>query len=216
MSPEEEKGKTESDKGVQKNESSPKKMRIREIYENYKLFDRNAMLFPAKDFIFYQADVRSGLIDAQRLGVIKALAEGSATTVVLTVTALMNHMMPFGQWKEAVCTVQVGDELILEEWKTRLIQLGYERMPQAENPGQFALRGGILDLFPMTGETGVRIELWGDEVDSIRSYDPQTQRSLENLESIRIFPAYFAFSRAISSRYAALASIVMPQGSRWL
>ena len=147
------------------------------------------MLFPAKDFIFYQADVRSGLIDAQRLGVIKALAEGSATTVVLTVTALMNHMMPFGQWKEAVCTVQVGDELILEEWKTRLIQLGYERMPQAENPGQFALRGGILDLFPMTGETGVRIELWGDEVDSIRSYDPQTQRSLENLESIRIFPA---------------------------
>ncbi len=164
-------------------------LRAKEIYENYKLFDRNAMLFPAKDFIFYQADVRSGLIDAQRLGVIKALAEGSATTVVLTVTALMNHMMPFGQWKEAVCTVQVGDELILEEWKTRLIQLGYERMPQAENPGQFALRGGILDLFPMTGETGVRIELWGDEVDSIRSYDPQTQRSLENLESIRIFPA---------------------------
>ena len=164
-------------------------LRAKEIYENYQLFDRNVMLFPAKDFIFFQADVRSGLIDQQRLAVIRALADGTATTVVMTVTALMNHMMPFEPWKEAVFTVEVGDTLDPEEWKKRLTNLGYERMPQAENPGQFAVRGGILDVCPMTGDGAVRIELWGDEVDSIRSYDPESQRSLENLDQVKIYPA---------------------------
>ena len=70
-----------------------------------------------------------------------------------------------------------------------LVALGYERMGQVEGEGQFAIRGGILDVFPLTEETPVRVELWGDEVDSIRSFDVESQRSIENMTEITIYPA---------------------------
>ena len=70
-----------------------------------------------------------------------------------------------------------------------MTNMGYERMGQVDGMGQFSIRGGILDVFPLTEELPVRIELWGDEVDSIRSFDPESQRSIAQMESIRIFPA---------------------------
>lgn len=73
--------------------------------------------------------------------------------------------------------------------KQKLTAMGYENTPQVESAGQFAARGGILDIFPLTEENPVRIELWGDEVDSIRSFDVESQRSIENLECITIYPA---------------------------
>ena len=79
-------------------------------------------------------------------------------------------------------TFAPGDVLDMEAMKSTLVQLGYERTAQAEGPGQFAIRGGILDVYPLTEENPVRIELWGDEIDSIRSFDAESQRSIENLE----------------------------------
>ena len=168
---------------------APDDLRAREIYENYKLFDRNTYLFPAKDFIFYQADIRSSLLGQQRIQVLKALADSSASTIIVTAAALMNHMMPWFRWKEQIRRIHPGDELDLEEWKEYLIRVGYERCAQAEEPGQFAVRGGILDIFPMTDDMPVRIELWGDEVDSIRTYEAQSQRSTENVKEAVIYPA---------------------------
>ena len=164
-------------------------LKAKEIYENYKFFDRDVMFYPAKDFIFFQADIHSNLLEQQRIGVWKALAENKPVTVILTMAAFMNHLMPFGQWKQGIRTLNIGDVMNLEEWKSRLVELGYERTAQAEGPGQFSVRGGILDIFPLTEENPVRIELWGDEVDSIRSFDAQSQRSIENLESVTIYPA---------------------------
>lgn len=77
----------------------------------------------------------------------------------------------------------------LDEWKERLTALGYERTAQVDGMGQFSIRGGIVDIFPLTEEVPVRIELWDDEVDSIRSFDPESQRSVEQLEKITIYPA---------------------------
>ncbi len=71
----------------------------------------------------------------------------------------------------------------------RLVSLGYERMAQVDGMGQFSIRGGIVDIFPLTEELPVRIELWGDEVDSIRSFDPESQRSVEQLEEVVLYPA---------------------------
>lgn len=164
-------------------------LRAREIYENYKLFDSGVLLYPARDLIFFQADIHSNLLEQQRIGVWKALAEDREITVVLTMAAFLNHMMPFSEWKKQVCCFINGEELDLEEWKRRLIELGYERGAQVEAPGQFAVRGGILDVFPLTEENPIRIELWGDEIDSIRSFDVESQRSIENLESVTIYPA---------------------------
>ena len=164
-------------------------LRAKEILENLQLFDRNAMLLPAKDFIFFQADIKSSLIMQQRLAVWKALAEGQEVTVITTIQALMNHLMPFRLWKESMRRVQTGDELDLEEWKHYLVSAGYERAAQANTPGQFAVRGHILDIYPMTDELPVRIELWGDEIDSIRTFDPSSQRSVEELQEVLITPS---------------------------
>src|SRR5699024_341251 len=67
--------------------------------------------------------------------------------------------------------------------------MGYERTAQVDGMGQFSIRGGIVDIFPLTEETPVRIELWDDEVDSIRSFDVESQRSVEELEEVTLYPA---------------------------
>jgi len=173
-------------------------LRAKEIYENYKLFDRNAYLLPARDFIFFQADVHSGSVDRERIRVWRSLSERlsagterdtASLTVITTVTALMNHVMPFEMWAAQMTDLKVGDEIDLSFMKRHLVSLGYERGGQAEAPGQFAVRGNILDIYPMDGENPFRIELWGDEIDSIRSFDAESQRSIENLQSVCITPA---------------------------
>ena len=164
-------------------------LRARELYENYRFFDRDVLYFPAKDLIFFQADIHSNLLEQQRIAVLKALAERKNVTVITTMAACMNHLMPSEIWQKQVLTFAPGDVLDMEAMKSTLVQLGYERTAQAEGPGQFAIRGGILDVYPLTEENPVRIELWGDEIDSIRSFDAESQRSIENLEEIRIYPA---------------------------
>lgn len=164
-------------------------LRAKEIYENYRFFDRDVLLYPAKDFIFFQADIHSNLLERQRIEVWKALNERKEVTVIITMAAFMNHLMPYEEWKKHIFHLEVGEEISLEEWKHRLVELGYERNAQAEGPGQFAVRGGILDIFPLTEESPIRIELWGDEIDSIRSFDAESQRSIENLDGADIYPA---------------------------
>ena len=85
--------------------------------------------------------------------------------------------------------VESGQTLDLRAVEQYLAEAGYEREIQVDAPGQFAVRGGILDIYPLTDEVPVRIELWGDEVDSIRTFDPDSQRSIENLERITVYPA---------------------------
>ncbi len=164
-------------------------LRAREIYENYRLFDREVLLLPARDFIFFQADVHSNLLEQQRMQVWKALAEEREVTVVTTITALMNHQMPFAEWKKQIFTLRVGEERTLSDLRKILTAFGYEHCAQVEGPGQYAQRGGIVDIFPLTEEVPLRIEFFGDEIDSIRSFDAQSQRSIESMESCVLYPA---------------------------
>ena len=77
----------------------------------------------------------------------------------------------------------------LEALKQKFAEMGYERVGQVESKGQFSVRGGIIDIFPMTEDCPIRIELWDEEVDSIRSFDAQSQRSMENLDELTLYPA---------------------------
>ena len=164
-------------------------LRAKELYENYRLFDKNVMLYPAKDLIFYSADVQSNLLVQQRIQVLKGILENDTATVITSMGGVMDHLLPMEWFAGQVETVTNDALFDLEEWKKKLVSMGYERVGQVEGSGQFAVRGGILDVFPLTEENPVRIELWGDEVDSIRSFDVESQRSIENLDSIRIYPA---------------------------
>lgn len=164
-------------------------LHAKELYENYRFFDSDVYLYPAKDLIFYSADIHSNLIIQQRMEVVQGLLEGRKMTIITTMAGCMDHLMPLEDIRENVITLANDSQLDLHKTQNQLIALGYERTGQVEGSGQFAVRGGILDVFPLTSEVPVRIELWGDEIDSIRSFDVESQRSIENLDEVRIFPA---------------------------
>ncbi|MDO4632924.1 MAG: transcription-repair coupling factor [Eubacteriales bacterium] len=164
-------------------------LRAKEIYENYQFFDQNVLLYPAKDLIFYNADLQSSQIARQRMEVVKALLSEEQVTVITTLPGCMDRLLPLAQIEEQLQCLEVGAELDLAEFSGKLVSLGYEKVPQVESFGQFAVRGGILDIYPLTEEHPLRIELWGDEIDSIRSFDEESQRSLENQQEVMIYPA---------------------------
>lgn len=118
-----------------------------------------------------------------------ALIEKKAAVVVTSIDAFMDCLLPREVIRERVISIGAEDTVDLEELSQKLAWVGYEREAEISGPGQFAVRGGILDVYPLTEELQVRIELWGDEVDSIRTFDVDTQRSIENLSEVLIYPA---------------------------
>ena len=163
--------------------------RARQIKEEYAFYDRNVVLFPPKDLIFYQADLRSNEIEKERLICLRRLLEGRSAAVVTTFSALMTPIIPLGVLKESILSLQKHDVIDRNELAQKLLQLGYEKTAQVQEAGQFAVRGDIVDIYDLTEEDPVRIELWDDEIDSIRTFDPQSQRSLEQQETVHVFPA---------------------------
>ena len=163
--------------------------RAREIYEDFGCFRRDVWLYPAKDLLFYSADIHGNLITRQRLQVLRHLMEDATGIVVTTLDGLMDRLLPLWQLKNQIMTVKMGQELDLNQWKERLTRMGYERTGQVDGMGQFSIRGGIVDIFPLTEEQPIRIELWDTEVDSIRTFDLESQRSIEQLEETEIYPA---------------------------
>lgn len=163
--------------------------RAREIYEDYRFYDRKVYSYPAKDLLFFQADIHGNLLIRQRMKVIKALLEEKELTVVTSIDGCMDFLEPLEKIKEQLIHYESDSTVDIEQLKNQLVALGYERVGQVEMPGQFSVRGGIVDIYCLTEENPWRIELWGDEIDSIRSFDPESQRSLENLEELTIYPA---------------------------
>jgi len=163
--------------------------KAKELYEDYRFFDAGVVYYPAKDVLFYQADIRGNVLTAERIRALKAIHEQEQVTLITTFDALMNTQAPPQKVWESVLTFEPGDELSLEEVTKQLVRMGYEKEYQVETMGQFALRGGILDIFPLTEENPIRIEMWGDEIDTIRTFDTESQKSIEAIEEIRIYPA---------------------------
>ncbi len=163
--------------------------RARELCEEYRFFDRRAVCYPAKDILFYQSDIRGNVLTAERIGALRLLAEEKECTIFTTFDALMNPMPTPETFIQAVMKISSGDIVNPVHLAEHLTELGYEKNYQVSTRGEFSIRGGIIDIFPLTEENPFRIELWDDEVDSIRSFDAESQRSIENLQEIHIYPA---------------------------
>lgn len=163
--------------------------RAREIEEDYKLFCSQVYVIPPRDLIFFNADLQGKAIIAERMKAFKALYQNEAEVIITTIDALMSAVMPFEQLMGNVIELKEGGELDLEKLKTDLTVMGYERVGRVEEPGQFTIHGGIADVYPLTSDVPVRIELWGDEIDTIRRFEPQSQRSMDQIEKVLIFPA---------------------------
>uniref|UniRef100_UPI0040567448 transcription-repair coupling factor n=1 Tax=Acetatifactor sp. TaxID=1872090 RepID=UPI0040567448 len=163
-------------------------LKAKEIYEEYKFYDRNVMLYPAKDLIFFQADIHGNQLTKERIRTLRRLMERKPVTIITTYAALMTPQVMWEEEKDII-RIRRGGSLSEANLAKSLVAMGYEKCYQVENPGQFSIRGGIVDVFDLTEDNPYRIELWGDEVESIRSFDILSQRSLEKLESISIYPA---------------------------
>jgi transcription-repair coupling factor (superfamily II helicase) len=164
-------------------------IRVKEIYEDYRMYDKNVRMFPEKDLIFYQADVHGNKIALERIAAIKRLLMGLPTTLITTFSGLMNLQVSLDTFKKSIIKLSVNGTVTEDILSEKLLSLGYERIYQVERPGQFSRRGCIIDVFDFTEDNPYRIELWGDEISSIRSFDIESQRSIENLESITVYPA---------------------------
>lgn len=161
----------------------------KQAWEEMRFLEENVFYYPARDLLFYHADVKGNYLKSQRMEVVRALLEYSRIVVVTTVDAFLDGIKPLKEIAKERIFLEPGDNVDFTALQKKLSNLGYVREEQVEGPGQFAVRGGLLDVFPLTGEVPVRIELWGDEIDSIRTFEVESQRSIENMESATIYPA---------------------------
>ncbi len=164
-------------------------LKARELYEDYRCFDTNVVLYPAKDFIFYQADVHGNLLVKERLAAIEQIFGAEEVTVITTLDGFMDPILPPERMRDAKIELEVGQQAEPEALAQKLLSLGYERVTQTETPGQFAIRGSILDIFPLTAELPCRIDFWDQDVDMIKLFEPESQRAVTKLDRIQIPPA---------------------------
>ena len=146
-------------------------------------------LFPVWQLLPYQVLAHGREVLAQRLEVLERLGKDERQVVVAPVEALVRRLVPPPAFYGAALCLTVGARIDLENLFRRLVATGYERVDLVEERGQFAARGGILDIFPMTHHRPVRVEFFDDEIDSIRRFSPANQRSEENVQETTIFPA---------------------------
>ena len=164
-------------------------MKAKQMYEEYRFLEQHVYYYPPKDLLFYQADLRGKYLMKQRMEVYQAIMEQKNVTIITSFDGFMDALVPKQMVRDRVRMFRPGDVIDFEQFKKDMVLLGYEREEQIEGPGQFAVRGGIVDIYPLTEEVPIRIELWGDEIDSIRTFDVESQRSIENLREITIYPA---------------------------
>lgn len=145
--------------------------------------------FPKKEIVTYDYLAESKELPYERMDTLNRMYAGSVKMVVTTIEALMQKMIPKDVLYKEVLSFQMSSHYSLTTIKEKLVALGYERNELIEGRGQFSIRGGIVDI-AISEKTGVRIEFWGEEVDSIREFSISSQRSTKMLEQITIYPAH--------------------------
>lgn len=156
--------------------------------------EEKVLFFPAEEIRLTDYRAASPETRSARIRALNLLAQENSIKILVTpYMGLKSFLMPPQVWKETLINVKVGEELPMEKVIQSLLRFGYERTHEIETKGQFAQRGGILDLFPLDADQPMRIEWFDDEIDSIRSFNLGDQRSTQMMQAVRIAPAYEVF-----------------------
>ena len=161
----------------------------RNFYEDLSLYLPNVYYLPTKEVVFYNIYAISGDLRWERLKVIREIANRGKKIIVTSADALVSCYTPMELFKDYTYNLAIGDTINLQDFAYRLVQCGYERVDLVDGKGQFSIRGGIMDIYPPISSSPYRIELFGDEIDSIRTFNPESQRSIEKVDRIEVFPA---------------------------
>ncbi len=148
-----------------------------------------ACFYPVRDLSFFPLEGRSHEFEHSRIETLCSMLAGSVDVVVTVADAAMQLTVPPEQLSLRTVTLKPGVEAPIKQIKAALIAGGYERADCVEGSGQFSVRGGIIDMFPPAAENPVRVELWGDEIDTIYSFDPISQRRIDPIDEVNLFPA---------------------------
>ena len=159
------------------------------FYENLSQLQRGVYLYPKREFTFLEVEGISREYEQLRLGVLSNIISGNYSAVIASVGAAIQLTMPPAALRERSFKIKTGYRIDLEQTANKLIKAGYSRFEQVDGTSQFAIRGGLLDIFPPGSNNPVRLELWGDEVDSIAYFDVSTQRRGEVAKEVEIIPA---------------------------
>ena len=162
---------------------------LKKIENDLKFFeDDDILVFPKREIVYYDIDTMNKDVTMQRLKCFSKLYNSDNNIMLTTVEAFMQKTTLKNKLFESVIQLEVGKEYPLDSVVENLINIGYERADLCDSRGLFAVRGGIIDIFPLTTKDPIRIEFWGDEIDSIRYFDAISQRSIESIKNISVFP----------------------------
>ena len=159
------------------------------IYEDLSFYVNDVYYFPTREVVFYNADAISGDLRWERLKVMKEIVKKGKKIIITCIEALAATYIPIDLFEKYIFKLSVGNTLNLKDFSAKLIQCGYERVDIVDTKGQFSIRGGIVDLFPPISALPFRIELFDEEIDSIRTFSADTQRSIDKVYEIDVFPA---------------------------
>lgn len=159
------------------------------IHETLSELQDGVLLYPSREFTFVEVAGVSREYEHIRLGVLSRILQGDYSAVVMSANAACQYTMPPEKLTEYSFSIKKDDEIDVSKLENRLVAAGYSRFDQVDGTSQFAVRGGIIDIFPPYLDEPVRIELWGDTVDTISSFDLYTQRRTTQTDSIKITPA---------------------------
>jgi transcription-repair coupling factor (superfamily II helicase) len=161
------------------------------LYDDLAVFigEENVHLYPVNELIASEIAFSSPELRSQRIEALTEWTKNKSGILIAPVAALKRILPPPNYWNKYQLTFTLGEEIDIERYLTSLIDMGYERASMVTTPGEFSKRGGIIDIYPLTEESPIRIELFDEEIDSIRFFDAETQRSLSKLNEITIRPA---------------------------
>ncbi len=175
------------------------------LYQDYIhwIDEKSVWLYPAEEIGMIDVEAASPELKAARIEILGQLIEENVKVLIVPVSGLFQILPPKEVWKDFHIPIQVGMDLDWQQFLQRLQDMGYEKEEVVSSPGTYCMRGGIIDIYPLTEENPVRIELFDTEIDSIRSFDTETQRSIQSLDKVMIMPATEWLRGKEIDRYAA-------------
>ena len=179
------------------------------LVSDLNVFSSGAYLYPARDFSFITTEGQSREFEQKRLGVLTKVIRGEYNYIVCSVQAAMQLTMPEKILEQRSVLLRENTEPGLEKTVNALLDAGYTRCEQVDGVGQFAVRGGILDFFPSYSEMPIRVEFWGDAIDSMTLFDIESQRRTDIVSEAEIIPAteiLFSSQEELREKKAALCS----------
>lgn len=164
-------------------------LEAKKVYEDLCFFTDNAYYLPSREVLFYDIEAISSDIASERLKTLREVIDKDALILVTSVDNIAQKYIDPSIINKYRIKIKVGDTIDLAHIVHTFIISGYERVDMVEGKGQFSIRGGIIDFFSLTAQVPYRLELFDDEVDSIREFDVLSQRSTDKVEMVEIFPA---------------------------